>query len=231
MKNVACKGFTLIEVLVTLVLLVIVIGAVYGAFRSGNRSAALVEESADLQQTARAILSRMDSELSSIYIRKGQSTNILRGDNSEDDGGPMYFDKIEFTTVSHTPLSKTGPKSDVCKVSYSAEYDKQNKPIGFFLVEDFTPGLNIDEDKTDPDKVFQLSNLVVGMDCTYLDAETEEWVDQWIDRSDLPQAVRIELILKAPKKDAKPVTIASTTNLPLRNIESANTTGGSTGAQ
>jgi|GEM_PF-1326266 len=232
------KGFTLIEILVAIVILIIVVGAIYGAFRAGNRSAMLVEESADLNQTARTLLGHIDSELSSIYKRSGQQTDFLRGENSEDQGGPQYFDKITFTTLSHKPCGKQTIKGDVCAVSYSAEYDKENNPIGLYLTEDYTPGLHTEDQTTaspDPDKVVQLSTLVIGMNCTYLDPDTDEWVDQWIDKTTLPSAVRVELILKSTRAGSTPITVASTTNLPswstATDTAASTSTGGTSSAQ
>jgi prepilin-type N-terminal cleavage/methylation domain-containing protein len=224
------KGFTLIEILVAIVILIIVVGAIYGAFRAGTQSSMLVEESADLNQTARTLLGRIDSELSSIHKRAGQQTDFIRGENSEDEGGPQFFDKISFTTVSHQPYGKQTIKGDVCVVSYSAEYNNENKPIGFYVTEDYAPGLHTEEqttlDNPDPDKVVQLSALVIGMDCTYLDPDTDEWVDQWIDKTTLPSAVRVELILKSPRVGSTPITVSSTTNLPSWSTTTDTATAG-----
>ena len=61
------SGFTLIEVLVAAAMLIIVIGAIYGAFRAGSQSSVMIEEDADLHQTARVLLGRINSELYSLY--------------------------------------------------------------------------------------------------------------------------------------------------------------------
>ena len=225
------KGFTLIEILVAIALLVIVIGAIYGAFRAGNQSSVLVEESADLNQTARILLGRMNSELCSIYKRSTQQSDFLRGENAEESGGSENCDKLSFTTVSHQPCTKEGVRSDVCAVKYSIEYDDDKRPVGLFITEDYTPDLHTDTQTTDTENPLLLSNLVIGMNCTYLDPDTDEWVDQWEDKTTLPTAVRIELILKSQRKKSHPVAVAMTTNLPSLSSTTTTSGGSSTNAQ
>ncbi len=212
----SARGFTLVEVLVAVAMLVIVIGAIYAAFRVGNQSSVVVQESADLNQTARVILGRINSELLSMHNLSGQTGSNLQGLNSEDNGEPPLFDKLTFTTVSHQPCGQVGARGDVCTVTYAAECDKEGRAQGMFVTEDYTPDLHLTDTTTQADPLPQtrISDLVVGMDCTYLDPDTGEWVDQWVDKTALPTAVRVEIILQSARKGTKPVTVASTTNLP-----------------
>ena len=207
-------GFTLIEVLVALAMLVIVIGAIYGAFSAGNQSTVLIEENSDLHQTARVILGRINSELLSIYPSPDSEGGNLIGDNSDTAGNEPAFDKIKFTTVAHEPSSKIDVRGDVCTVTYSEECTADGKPVGLYIIEDFTPGLHNSQEEIDSLPVVKVSDLVIGMDCTYLDPETDEWVDEWVEKQTLPKAVRVELILQSKRQGAKPITVASTTNLP-----------------
>lgn len=205
------RGFTLIEVLVSALILSVVIGAVYGAFRAGNRSAVLMEESADVHQTARVLLGRIDTELRSIYALSGAEGSCLEGTNADSSGNEPYFDKLSFTTVSHEPLGPQSVAGGVCEVTYSAEQGSGGEPMGLYVREDFTPGLHSSDEDVEKLPVVLLSDTVVGMDCTYLDPDTEEWTDEWIDKTALPAAVRVELILKEGEGT---VAVSSTTNLP-----------------
>lgn len=223
-------GFTLIEILVAVAMLVIVIGAIYGAFRAGNQSSVMIEENSDLHQTARVLLWRINSELCSLYSLPGTQGSSLQGENSQETGGPPHFDKITFTTVSHRPCGTVDQRGDVCTVTYAAECSNSGEPLGLFVKEDYAPDLHMTDTEADTLPETVMSTLVVGMDCSYLDPETGEWVDQWMDKDTLPEAVRIELILKSPRKDSKPVTVALTTDLPATSgSQAVQATGTSSG--
>lgn len=210
------RAFTLMEVLVAMAIMVIVIGAIYSAFRVGNQSSTAVQESADLNQTARVILGRINKELLSLHNLSGQTGSSLEGINSEDNGEPPFFDKLTFTTVSHDPCGKVGARGDVCTVRYAAECDDDGKAQGLFVTEDYTPDLHLTDTMSQNQSLSEVrvSDLVVGMNCTYLDPDTGDWVDSWVDKAALPTAVRVELILKSAREGSQPVTVASTTNLP-----------------
>ena len=81
---------------------------------------------------------------------------------------------------------------------------------GFFVLEDFRPGLDLSTEKRPPIK---LSDIVVGFNCKYLDPQSDDWKNEWVDRARMPKAVRVELVLKPEREGAKPITVASTANV------------------
>jgi prepilin-type N-terminal cleavage/methylation domain-containing protein len=218
------SGFTLIEILVAVGILVIVIGAVYGAFRAGSQSSMFVEEDADLHQTARVILGRITSELLSVHTISGTTGSCLIGKSASDLNNPDGFDSLQFTTVSHKPSNTPAQYGDVCTVTYSAECANDGTPQGLFLTEDYTLGLQLDADTTsgtstdtstdDSLQETKISDLVVGMKCQYLDSSTNEWSDDWVGQSVPPSAVHIELILQTKRANSQPISVYSTVYLP-----------------
>jgi hypothetical protein len=87
-------------------------------------------------------------------------------------------------------------------------------PIGLFIDEDFHPGLDSEEAKKQ--QPTRLSKLVVGLNCRYLDSSTGEWRDEWVEQTQMPKAVRVELVLKPERVGSKPIVVSSTANLPAR---------------
>ncbi len=210
------SGFTLIEVLVATAMLIIVIGGIYGAFRAGSQSSTMIEEDADLHQTARVLLGRINEELYSLYTQPNQQGLSLVGESSVENGGPPHLDTLTFTTVSHRQAGGNQAAGDVCGVYYSVEYTQDGKRLGLFVREDYTPTLHIDSSDVDKLPQTRLSELVVGMDCAYLDPSTGDWVDQWdTTQTQLPEAVRVQFILRSRRVGAKPIVVAMTTNLPI----------------
>lgn len=207
-------GFTLVEILVATAMLVIVIGAVYGVFRAANQSSVMVEDNADVYQTARVLLSRITGELSSLHTIAGTQGSSLQGESASDSGNPPGFDTLTFTTVGHQPCVQASQKGDVCTVSYSAQCSQDGSPQGLFVTEDYTLGLRLNAADKDSLPSTKLSDMVVGMNCKYLDPDSSEWVDDWMSKTTLPTAVRIELIIQPRRKASQPVSVVSTVTLP-----------------
>jgi prepilin-type N-terminal cleavage/methylation domain-containing protein len=180
------SGFTLVEALVAMAILILIIGAIYGTFRAGSQSNILLGENADLHQTARVLLGRINSELCGIYQAAGSGTSALTGENSDTAGESSSFDTLEFTTVSHKPCKSTDVQGGVCSVAYSVESTKDGASEGLFIKEDFTPGLHLSDDAVENLPQTRISNLVVGMDCSYLDPDTGEWTEEWVDKASIP---------------------------------------------
>ena len=47
-----------------------------------------------------------------------------------------------------------------------------------------------------------------------LDGATDEWVNEWVDRQEMPKSVRVEMVLRPERKGAVPVIVTATANLP-----------------
>lgn len=205
-------GFTLVETMVALVMLAIVIGAIYGTYRTATSTASVAEERADLNQTARILLSQINRELCSAYQpaqTTGSQASSLEGEDTE--GGPtaLQHDKISFLTTAESTIPVKGPAGDLRRVTYSLETDTHGEPVAFAVQVDPRPELSMSDEAPDP---IELSTLVVGFNCRYLDGDTDEWEDEWLQREKLPAAVRVELWLKPNREGAKPVLFASTAN-------------------
>jgi len=62
------RGFTLVEVMVTSLLLTLVLGGVFSTFRAGRRSTRFVEARADMAQTGRVVIDKITTDLASLYV-------------------------------------------------------------------------------------------------------------------------------------------------------------------
>lgn len=217
------SGFTLVEILVAVAILVIVVGAVYGAFRAGSQSTTMVEEDADLHQTARVILGRMNSQLSSLHKISGTTESCLTGKSAADTSNPDGLDTLTFTTVSHKPMGSVSQCGDVCTVSYYAKCNSDGSPRGLFGTEDYTLGLKVNDDQIQAQET-KISALVIGMKCQYLDPDSSKWVDDWVGKTLPPTAVHIELIMQTKRRNSHPISVYSTIYLPSWSRSTTTTT-------
>lgn len=205
-------GFTLVETMVALVMLAIVIGSIYGTYRAATSSASVAEERADLNQTARVLLSQINRELCCAYQQSqtgATATSSLEGEDTEGSRTALQHDKLTILTTAESTIPTEGPSCDLRRVTYILETDSREEPIAFVAQIDPRPELSVSDEQPEP---VELSTLVVGFNCKYLNGDTDEWEDQWLQKEKLPAAVRVEIWLKPNREDARPVMFATTAN-------------------
>ncbi|HUV04717.1 MAG TPA: type II secretion system protein GspJ [Armatimonadota bacterium] len=207
------SGFTLVEAMVAIVILLTVIGSIYGAFRAGNLSVSRTEERVDAYQTARILLAQITHELCSAY-QPGWMRDSFLGEDTPGSESAQQHDTLMFVTTAHAPPSPDDLRGDLCQVTYYVRYSPGGEPQGFVMEENFHPGLQpTQETPGEQRRVFELSDMVIGFNCQYLDG-SREWRNEWVEQSELPKAVRVELTLRPHREGAKPIVVASTANLP-----------------
>ena len=204
------SGFTLIETMVSLVILTIVIGSIYGTYRAATSSAAVAEERSDLNQTARVLLAQINRELTCACSQSGEQYSSLEGENTEGSASAIQCDRLSFLTSADSLIPAEGPAVDIRRVTYTLRTNSDGEPTGFFVQVDPRPGLAVSDAEPDP---VELSTLVVAFNCKYLDGETDEWVDEWLQRDGLPTAVRVEMTLKPDREGGGAVMTACTANI------------------
>lgn len=214
------RGFTLIEMMVAVVIFLVFIGAVYGIYTAAHGAMARAEDVEEVTQTGRVLLDMLNTELTSVYQPASKTESQLLGEDGEEiDGVPQ--DRLTFLTTAHQVAGEQ-PVGDLCQVSYSMDSDQPDAEFGLYIAENLHPDLEVDT--TEPEQRL-LSPLVVGMNCRYLPAGGDDWVDEWVDQTSLPVAIRVELYLRAPRQKA-PVLMVTTANLAMATAPAA-TTGGS----
>jgi type II secretion system protein J len=192
------KGFTLLEVLVSMAILVIIMAALYSAYTTNVEAIQIARQNGEVHQTARIVLDRMTKDLQSALIQvRGSSEKIklgLVGANRELYG--RRADHIDFTTVTHLPLTEKGPASDLCEIGYLVDED----PEGQVLVLLRRDAFSVDEDFTKGGSLQEMARNVLEFKLTYQDAEGKD-SDQWNTiegkpTSGLPVLIKVRLMLK-----------------------------------
>ena len=176
------RGFTLIEVMLSLSILVVMIGLVLSALRLGQRSMEKGEEAMDEAAVRRFVVTRLSSDVASMYLYAesafGNRVNYLfQGDEEE----------LAFVTTYHA--GSTGiPWGGATYVRYQRGED------GLSITEKtvpFAPG-----DVRQDERTFDLGPGIVGVRFSYLG--TDEWKKQWDPGLEkrLPLAVRAEFTFR-----------------------------------
>jgi len=192
------KGFTLLEVLVSMVILVIIMAALYSAYTTNVEAIQIARQNGEVHQTARIVLDRMTKDLQSALVQVSNPSDKIKlglvGEDREIDG--RRADRMDFTTVTHLPLTEKGPASDLCEIGYLIEEDSEDKVLVLLRRDD----PSVDEDFTKGGLLQEMARNVLEFNLTYQDSRGEE-SDKWntlegMPASGLPVLIKVRLVLK-----------------------------------
>ncbi len=221
------RGFTLIEMLVAIAIFALLMISVYQTFDQGLRAYRIVEESRELNETARLVLERIQDDLESAAIFTDDPNMVMIGEDGTGAAG-RPTDRLVFATLNHLALDPNAPESDLAEVEYQIRPDPETRaPL---LTRREKPYL--DDDHEQGGVLTILSDKVLALNFRYFDgSETleERWDarargdqlahDQGQTLSDevntgvLPQAVETTLVLA--DAGGREVAFTSVTRLAL----------------
>lgn len=192
------RGFTLLEVLVSMAILVIIMAALYSAYTTNVEAIQIARQNGEVHQSARIVLDRMTKDLQSALIQVSVPSEKIRlglvGEDREIDG--RRADRLDFTTVAHLSLTEKGPGSDLCEVGYFIDEDPEAKVLVLFRRDD----PSVDEDFTKGGSQLEMARNVIEFNVAYQDSRGED-SDKWntlegAPGAGLPVLVKIRLVLK-----------------------------------
>lgn len=194
------RGFTLIEVLISIAILAAITSLLFGAFAALKRSKDGLSRMQDRQREARLAMARMTRELQSAYLSAHLPINqamliqktVFRGER----GTPA--DRVDFTAFANPRLEKDSHVSDQCEIAYYGSPNPDGSGVNDLVRR---VDSSIDLEPTKGGKVEVLATDIDLFDLQYLDAQTGQWQEGWdttqstgqLDR--LPLQVRIILVL------------------------------------
>ncbi|HEY6871900.1 MAG TPA: GspJ family type II secretion system protein [Geobacteraceae bacterium] len=184
------SGFTLLEVLVALMLLVILSGALYGTYFSLMRGREAAVEKMEARRELSATLDQLRRELSSVYFN---TTNTRLHFVVEDRD---YFGKpastLDFTAIA-PPRSDSLIASDQVRLTYKA-VEKEQKLLLARQAQD----LYVNADPLPYPQMKELEGFLV--ECS---ADGAKWVRTWdtkLNAGQLPKAVRVTIRVREGEK-------------------------------
>ncbi len=169
------KGLTLLEVLVSISILAIIMAAIYGAYSTNVEAIQLARHNSEVYQMARIVFERMTKDLESTFLEiplYSDSPELgLIGKNREIDGKPA--DRLDFTTLTHIPLTDEGLQTDLCEVGYKIVEDEENEEFVLYRRDDGV----VDSDFTEGGYSGELARMVTALDIVFENSEGEEFHD------------------------------------------------------
>jgi type II secretion system protein J len=194
------RGFTLMEMVISIALMTLILGAGYACLRSGILSQNLIHQRTDAFQNARVALNLIASDLraacrlSSEFEFLGMSREI----------GADEADNLDFATRRYSP--QASGEADFCETSYFLRKSPRSGLLTLFRRRDASP----DRDPLAGGVEEPLAEGIKSLRLEYYDGY--EWFDEWGDPqgkrkgqpdlrgrsnlSGLPEAVRITLAVR-----------------------------------
>lgn len=185
------RGFTLLEVLVSVAILAIIMVCLYGAYTSNVATIKSARYAGEVSQTARIILDFMCRDLEGATV--GSNSGFI-GEKIEIGG--READQLMFATLSDMPSIERGASGDLKKVHYYLSENSDGEDLILYRAAEGLAGANVLYGK----ETYELSHSVVSLKITYEDSKGalhEDWSDMADGREiGMPSLVRIMLILR-----------------------------------
>jgi len=196
-------GFTLMEVLVAITILAIVVTTILASFNSVFSTTEVLDESADLYETAKNCMKRMVMDLESIHIAQrpiykppelDQPPDPYRLVATNQDIGGTGFAQIRFTSSAHVGFEKS-PREGIAEIIYYVQSRDDGHPV-LKRADNLYPYPDFEERSSDP----VLSKYVKSLAFKFYDTEGLEY-DVWDSDSEefgyaTPTAIAIRLELE-----------------------------------
>ncbi len=179
----SAAGFTLLELLISMTLVVVIIVLLMGAMRIGARSVAGGEKKIEAEERFRTVISLIDAQIQSqvplTYQEDGNEKYYFRGD-----GKTLRFS---------TNYSIWGGQRGYVIVDYRVESDNSGKEIIF--ASESVPGV---EGRRDT-RLLEASSI--SFEYYWKDPSEEQgiWVDSLIEGAAIPEQIRINLLTGTKK--------------------------------
>ena len=196
------SGFTLLEVLIALGILVVMTAMAWQVVASAIQMRNYLEHENELERSAKVALNRVSRELSLAFLTSNTAAvntyrTVFIGQDNDD------TDVLWFATKAHRRSYATSLESDQAEVTLWTEPDP-DAPGRYVLLHRESP--RIDEEPDRDGGIQPLARNVTRFDLQYLDPTLYEWRDEWDTTgaetpNRLPRVVQLVLSVMAPDPD------------------------------
>jgi prepilin-type N-terminal cleavage/methylation domain-containing protein len=193
------RGFTLLELIVAMSLMVVVASCLYTALYTGFRAYRSAQAAVDPTSVASNVIELLKQDISGVLPPGSHLAGAFIGTDSGGIKG-VDADSLEFYTT-HIYINDTESAGQtvstpvvggIGKVALLLEEDSEKKDGTYLLLRQVTTDLLAPREMAPEEQV--LCSGVVSMNLTYFDGSS--WVDEWdstADSNSLPLAVEIDI--------------------------------------
>ena len=212
---VRCRGFTLAELLIAILIFSVVVSLTYAAFNTTFTSVDSGEDGSRFSERARITLERISEDLESFY---GGENSFLREES--DSFAAVRADSLTFTSRAHLRFNRDQQARGVTVISYNIEEVEDSGELRLYRHDQpVLPGVEAEDERG-----FLLCEGVREVRFAYVDEEGAE-SDSWDsspaadgEESEYPILVRIKITFSGngpdEEEDEKGVSYATAVALP-----------------
>ncbi len=226
-------GFTLLELLVAMVILVIAMSIAFQAFSGTIRGWKRGSEVIDgIKHGDFAMTQLVKALRSTIYFYNSRKTYAFKIEKENSDGFPA--DSISFVTSSSAFIPKNSPFSSGPHRIRLFVGPADSGGSALFA----TPMPAVVDDEAYEDEYnsepLLVSRAIQGMEILLWDKETEDWVEDWEKENSIPERIRIVLFVASENEDEEPIEFTRILEIPValsvkEKLASPSSTAGSSG--
>ncbi len=203
------KGFTLVELMITLGLVALVMSIIYGVILSTIRSASTIEEGMQGVEVGPAILAQVRQVLEGVILLDPEEEQFL-GQNKESGGKDR--DRIDFLTTTMA-YEREDPEAErkfygLNEVGYQLRDNPDDNSLGVLYrrIDPF-----VDEEPLKGGQLVELYDRVLRFNVEYVENPEDDPLDKWSNKEKegaLPRAFIIDLEIQvsqigAPKREVR----------------------------
>jgi general secretion pathway protein J len=219
------NGFTLLEVLISIMILATVLSTVFASYSGTFRIVGETESQAEIYHMARIALERMLEDLESVYVpansdsseeadmnESDDRTYEFQGEDEELDG--QSADTMGFPSRAQLVFDEEEQQWGIVGIRYFAEKDENSGNLTFFRDERSF----LEESGDEVHKGLPLCEDLASVEFKYVDRDGEE-LDIWAPEDGTPSMVSISLGFVNPSNPETPLIFATNVALPTRKAE------------
>ncbi|HUL01301.1 MAG TPA: type II secretion system protein GspJ [Nitrospirota bacterium] len=191
------SGFTLLEILLALSILVLVVTAVYVIFSTAEKNIEQAESIRDNTDIARTLMAKIADDIANSYISPSMAGQTIFYGKKEEFGtgnDKRRYDSLSLTTLTNWRLPDS-KEMELWEVGYF--FKEKPDGTGFLMMRREKRELSKDVPVLEGGIEYQITDRVEGLQLRYNNGG-DLWLDEWDSRkqkNQLPKTVEIQLIL------------------------------------
>jgi prepilin-type N-terminal cleavage/methylation domain-containing protein len=207
------KGFTLLELMIAMVLMVIAMSIAFQAFSGTIQGWKRGTEMLDAIKHGDFAMTQLVSAVNStIYFYNTRKTYAFKYDKSSSGGLPA--DTISFVTTSSAFMPVDSPYfSGPHRIKLFIDVD-EGEPALFAIA---MPAIANDEEfeedfDTEP---LLVSRAIQGLEILFWDKESEDWTEEWEPENAVPERILLTIFMASDDKNDDPIEFSRTIEIPV----------------
>jgi prepilin-type N-terminal cleavage/methylation domain-containing protein len=211
----ASMGFTLLELIVAIVILVIAMSIAFEAFTGTIRGWKRGTEVADGIKHGDFAMSQLASALNSmLYFSNPRKTYAFKLEKDTASTG-LPGDIVSFVTANKAFMPADSPYAKgPHRIRLFVDDDEYGNPALFALAMPAIADEAEFEDEFDAEPLL-VSRTISGMEIMLWDNQNEDWTDEWEKDNSVPERLEISVYISSRDKNEEPIVFRRVLEIPV----------------